>query len=187
MTALTRVGILAGAATLALLGTQASAATQAAAPPAAAAQPAGDVIARAQSAGPAAIASHATIDSISKDGATTVLRKGTNGWTCADTLDHGPMCYDSGASKWVDAMIHKQAPPAAGVGLIYMLDDGSSHSGAPAANAAAPAMGMGSHVMIVGSKDLLAAYAGTTDKGGTMPYVMGAGTPYAHLMVPVGH
>jgi len=53
---------------------------------------AADPIASAQSAAPASISSKATIDQMDGKGATTVLRKGTNGWTCMpdSTTTTGP-------------------------------------------------------------------------------------------------
>ena len=45
----------------------------------------------------------------------------------------------------------------------------------------------GPHIMIFNAKALLDAYphAVTAPPNSTQPYVMYAGTPYAHLMVPV--
>jgi hypothetical protein len=39
--------------------------------------------------------------------------------------------------------------------------------------------------MIVGSKEALAGHPSGAKPDTTAPYVMWAGTPYAHLMVPV--
>ena len=43
----------------------------------------------------------------------------------------------------------------------------------------------GPHLMIVGSKEVLAGPSDWGEAGHVAPYVMWAGTPYAHLMVPV--
>jgi hypothetical protein len=42
----------------------------------------------------------------------------------------------------------------------------------------------GAHLMILAPAELLEAYPTDPDNGG--PYVMWKGTPYAHLMVPIG-
>ena len=44
----------------------------------------------------------------------------------------------------------------------------------------------GPHLMIVGSKEILAGHPSGPKPDTSVPYVMWAGTPYAHLMVPVG-
>ena len=44
----------------------------------------------------------------------------------------------------------------------------------------------GPHVMVVGSQELLHGLSVGRQAGYQAPYVMWAGTPYAHLMVPVG-
>jgi hypothetical protein len=43
----------------------------------------------------------------------------------------------------------------------------------------------GPHVMVVGSKELLVGYPTDAKPDTSKPYVMWAGTPYAHLMIPV--
>ena len=43
----------------------------------------------------------------------------------------------------------------------------------------------GPHMMIVGSKEMLAGYPSGAKPDTSAPFVMWAGTPYAHLMVPV--
>jgi hypothetical protein len=152
-------------------------------------------IANALTAAPAAISGKATIlDWPAKEGdKPSVLRAGTNGWSCLpdmpETRGNDPMCLDEPWMKWVDAYIAKTAPAVGHVGIGYMI---------------APGGGMGSntdpyamtetadnhwglhkpHVMIVvpdlGSLDGLSK---DPDNGG--PYVMYAGTPYAHIMAPV--
>jgi hypothetical protein len=39
--------------------------------------------------------------------------------------------------------------------------------------------------MVVGSKEILAGHPAEAKPDTAVPYVMWAGTPYAHLMVPV--
>ena len=43
----------------------------------------------------------------------------------------------------------------------------------------------GPHVMVVGSTAMLNGYPSGAKPDTKVPYVMWAGTPYAHLMVPV--
>ena len=43
----------------------------------------------------------------------------------------------------------------------------------------------GPHIMVVGSKEMLTGYPSGAKPDTSAPYVMWAGTPYAHLMVPV--
>ena len=42
----------------------------------------------------------------------------------------------------------------------------------------------GPHIMVVGSKEILAGHPSGPQPDTSVPYVMWAGTPYAHLMVP---
>ena len=44
----------------------------------------------------------------------------------------------------------------------------------------------GPHVMVVGDPAILKDYPGGPKPDTSLPYVMYAGTPYAHLMAPVG-
>ena len=160
---------------------------------AASAQTAMDPIKSAESAAPASISSKATIMTVDAKGAMTTLRKGTNGWTCmADapaTPGPDPMCFDANAGKWVGAWVGHKPPPAAAVGVMYMLEGGTDASNTDP-YATKPTgdnnwVKTGPHVMIVGSKDILAGHPSGAMPDTTVPYVMWAGTPYAHLMVPV--
>ena len=133
------------------------------------AQQSPDPIASAQSAAPASISSKATIVSFDAKGAMTTLRKGTNGWTCMpdapDTPGPDPMCFDANAGKWAEAC---NVDP-------YATKPTASNAW----------ISTGPHIMIVGSKEILAGYPSGATPDTSAPYVMWAGTPYAHLMVPV--
>jgi hypothetical protein len=152
-----------------------------------------DPIASAESAAPAAVSSKATIVRFDAKGAMTVLRKGTNGWTCMpdapDTPGPDPMCFDANAGKWAEAWVGHKAPPAGAVGVMYMLSGGTDASNvdpyATKPTAANAWINTGPHIMVVGSKDILAGYPSGPTPETAAPYVMWAGTPYAHLMVPV--
>ena len=155
---------------------------------------AGDPTASAESAGPASITHDASIVTADASGAMTTVRKGTNGWTCMPdnpvTPGPDPMCFDANAAKWVDAWVHHQTPPEGVVGVMYMLEGGTDASNNDP-YAAGPTAGndwvtTGPHIMVVGSKDILAGHPSGAKPDTSVPYVMWAGTPYAHLMIPVG-
>jgi len=149
--------------------------------------------ASAQSAAPASISAHAAIATIDAKGAMQSIREGTNGWTCMPdnpvTPGPDPMCFDANAGKWVAAWIAHKPPPENVVGLMYMLEGGTDASNTdPYATKPTPDnnwVSTGPHIMVVGSKDILAGHPSGGKPDTTVPYVMWAGTPYAHLMIPV--
>jgi hypothetical protein len=152
-----------------------------------------DPVASAESAAPASLAHNASIVTADASGNMTVVRKGSNGWTCMPdaptTPGPDPMCFDADAGKWIDAMLHHKPPPAGAVGMMYMLEGGTDASNtdpyATKPTAENDWVKTGPHVMIVGSKELLAGHPSGAKPDTSAPYVMWAGTPYAHLMVPV--
>ena len=152
-----------------------------------------DPVASAESAAPAAVAHDASIVTVDASGAMTTVRKGTNGWTCMpdapDTPGPDPMCFDQNSGKWVDAWVHHKPPPGGNVGLMYMLEGGTDASNtdpyATKPTAENDWVKTGPHLMIVGSKEILAGHPSGPKPDTSVPYVMWAGTPYAHLMVPV--
>jgi predicted small secreted protein len=153
-----------------------------------------DPIKSAESAAPASIAHLASIVTVDASGAMKTLRQGSNGWTCMPdaptTPGPDPMCFDANAGKWVEAWVAHKPPPAGTVGMMYMLEGGTDASNGdpyatkPTANN--DWVKTGPHIMIVGSKEILAGMPATAKPDTAAPYVMWAGTPYAHLMVPVG-
>ena len=152
-----------------------------------------DPVASAESAAPAAIAHNASIVTVDAKGAMTTVRKGTNGWTCMpdapDTPGPDPMCFDQNAGKWVQAWVAHKPPPAGTVGLMYMLEGGTDASNtdpyATKPTATNNWVKTPPHIMVVGSKDILTGHPAGAQPDTSVPYVMWAGTPYAHLMVPV--
>jgi hypothetical protein len=153
----------------------------------------GNPIASAQSAAPASISSHATIVTVDTKGGMHTLRKGSNGWTCMpdapQTPGPDPMCFDANAAKWVQAWSAHKAPPENTVGVMYMLEGGTDASNtdpyATRPTAKNNWVSTGPHIMIVGSKDILEGHPSGAKPNTSEPYVMWAGTPYAHLMIPV--
>lgn len=121
-----------------------------------------------------------------------VLREGSNGYTCfptPPTLEgSAPMCMDSEWMKWADAWSNKTDYAAESLGISYMLagDGGASNVDPYAEGPTADNEWIkeGAHLMILAPAELLEAYPTDPHNGG--PYVMWKGTPYAHLMVPVG-
>ena len=195
-----KLGLLAAAGlSLALIGcNQKAADTNAAAENAAdanasAAADNNDPVASAMSAAPSAISQDATIVEAQADGSMKTLREGKNGWTCMPdsptTPGPDPMCMDANASKWAAAWMGKKTPPEGTAGVMYMLEGGTDASNtdpyAQAPTAENNWIKTGPHVMIVGSKEILAGYPSGPTPDTSAPYVMWAGTPYAHLMVPV--
>lgn len=152
---------------------------------------ASDPIASAISAAPKAIGAAATIVTADDSGKMTELRKGTNGWTCMpdnpSTPGPDPMCMDANASQWAMAWMGHKAPPAEKPGMMYMLEGGTDASNTDpyAIKPDGDWIKTGPHIMIVGSATALNGYPSGPKPDTSAPYVMWAGTPYAHLMVPV--
>jgi hypothetical protein len=171
-----------------------SAGTAAAAGPAAKVAPSdADLIKSAMSAAPAAVGKNATIVAMQADGKMRTLRKGTNAFTCMPdnpaTPGPDPMCMDANALEWVHAWF-RHKPPAAKVGLFYMLAGGTDASNTDP-YAEKPGIDnhwirTGPHIMLVGAdKTFYDQYSKAADPDTSVPYVMWAGTPYQHLMVPM--
>jgi hypothetical protein len=152
-----------------------------------------DPVASAESAAPAALAHDAAIVTVGADGKMNQVRAGKNGWTCMpdapDTPGPDPMCFDANAGKWADAWVHHKSPPDGTPGVMYMLEGGTDASNtdpyATKPTADNDWVKTGPHIMVVGSKAMLASYPSGAKPDTSAPYVMWAGTPYAHLMVPV--
>ena len=153
-------------------------------------------IADAMSAAPASIAENATILEWPSEagGEFRVLREGTNGWWCIASTPaavmaglQDPTCDDEVWQELDTAYVEGQEPNIERIGIAYMLsgdaglsntdpfatgptDDNEWHVSSP-------------HIMIV-MPDM--NYEGvSTDPHNGGPYVMWAGTPYAHIMVPI--
>lgn len=122
----------------------------------------------------------------------TVLKEGSNGYTCMPTpptlKGTAPMCMDSEWMKWADAWQNKKEYAAHSLGISYMLaGDGGASNIDPYAEGPTDDnewIREGAHLMILAPAALLEAFPTDPQNGG--PYVMWKGTPYAHLMVPIG-
>jgi hypothetical protein len=149
----------------------------------------------AMSAAPDGVAKNATIMIPDGKGGMTTLKKGTNGFTCMPddptTPANDPMCADANSMLWIQAYMAHAQPPDGKVGITYMLQGDSVASNTDPYATTPPAGGKwltdGPHIMVFNATALLDAYphAVTATPDSTQPYVMYAGTPYAHLMVPV--
>jgi hypothetical protein len=148
-----------------------------------------DYIARVMSAAPASVVKSATIVQMQKDGTMRTLQTGSNGFTCMVAGANDAMCLDSNAMQWAHAWMTHTTPPNS-VGFVYMLagDNGASNTDpyATASGSGNHWVKTGPHVMIVGPFAKTMGYTTAPDPDPTKPYVMWSGTPYAHLMIPVG-
>ena len=158
-----------------------------------AAHPGDDKVANAMSAGLPAIADAATIIDWPKaaGGELVELRKGSNGWTCLTdvpfTPTNDPLCMDANGLEFIRAYVAGRPPQYTGIGIIYMLQGQSVASNSDPSLMKPPAgqewVVDGPHIMVVSPKKLDPALYSTEHQMG-IPYVMFAGTPYEHLMVP---
>jgi hypothetical protein len=146
-------------------------------------------LAKVKTAAPTEIVAKASIVMM-QDGKTKSLQTGTNGYTCLISPDGTPLCADENGMEWMKAIGSKTNPPNK-IGFIYMLagDTGTSNHDAHAPRSARQHwVQTGPHVMIVGPpvRDM-PGYPRTADVADpTQPYAMFPGTPYEHLMLPVG-
>ncbi len=144
-------------------------------------------IASAESAGPSSVTASATIKDL--DG--TVLREGTNGYTCYPQQEIiGPMCNEAVWDELLGAMLNKKEFNPGSFSVSYMLAGegtaiGVSNSDPYASNPADSHdwIKEGPHLMIVVPNR--AALEGLSRDPGDPVYVMWGDTPYAHIMVKV--
>jgi hypothetical protein len=144
-------------------------------------------IAQALSAAPAAVAKHATIIRVDKDGSIRTLRSGNNGFTCM-IMGTDKMCNDANSMEFIHAMI-KHVPPPDKVGISYMLagDQGASNTDPYATGKTVDNHWIvtGPHIMVFGPPSKALGYTQAKDPDPTKPYMMWAGTPYEHAMIPI--
>lgn len=145
-------------------------------------------IAEARAAAPPSITDRATF--VDWDG--TVLREGTNGWTCMPSppgFRETPMCLDGPWVAWAQAWQSRAPVHINRVGIGYMMvgDAGASNTD-PFATAPVPGnewVVSGPHLMVITPNlDDMKPLPTDPENGG--PWVMWQGTPYAHVMIPIG-
>lgn len=147
------------------------------------------LVKEALSAAPTKIAEGAAV--MNWDG--KMLKEGDNGWTCMPTPPHlkggrAPMCNDAVWMEWADAYLNKKDYAGGKFGMSYMLagDEGASNIDPYAEGPTEDNQWIkeGPHIMVLVS-DPSQLEGMSTDPWNGGPYVMWAGTPYAHIMVPV--
>jgi len=146
-----------------------------------------DYIKQALSAAPDDVAKQAAVVRVEKDGSMRTLRPGTNGFTCM-VMGTDKMCNDANSMEFIEAMMKHQPPPNK-VGISYMLagDEGASNTDPYAMGKTADNHWVvtGPHIMVFGPPAKTLGYTEAKDPDPTKPYMMWAGTPYEHAMIPV--
>ncbi|MBV9626401.1 MAG: hypothetical protein JOZ14_20730 [Acidobacteria bacterium] len=142
--------------------------------------------AKALSAAPKPVAAGAAVVRVEKNGDQTHVRDGTNGYTCM--VMTAPMCIDNNGAEFFDALMRHRKPPDR-IGLSYMLagDEGASNTDPYAEQKTTDNHWVvtGPHIMLVGPASKLLGYPENPDPDPSRPYMMWAGTPYEHAMIPV--
>lgn len=145
-------------------------------------------IARAVSAAPTSISDKATV--LDVDG--SLLREGSNGWTCFPGVglipgDKHPMCNDAVWMDWMKAAGEGAPFSTDVIGYSYMLQgDALVNNNNPAAtdpNDGGVWVQEGPHLMMLMPKEMTKNLPRDPFVGG--PYVMWDGTSMVHVMVPV--
>ena len=144
-------------------------------------------IARAMAAGPPEIAKDARIVDQDEHGTETVLREGSNGFTCfpghPGAVGDDPQCMNAAALRWQrDFLALKPKPTNTEPGIVYMLSGATDWSASdPNATSGNP-IKEPPHWMIMWPFDPKTSGFGTEPKQ-TGSWIMYANTPWAHLMV----
>ena len=147
-----------------------------------------EYITQALSAAPAAVAKDAAVVRMGADGSMTTLRAGKNGFTCM-IMGTDKMCNDANSMEFIHALT-MHTPPPNKVGISYMLagDEGASNTDPYATGKTADNHWIvtGPHIMLFGPPAKTLGYTEAKDPDPAKPYMMWAGTPYEHAMIPVG-
>ena len=146
-----------------------------------------EYLAQALSAAPEAVAKGAAVVRFDVNGSTRTLRAGDNGFTCM-VMGTDKMCNDKNSMEFIEAVIKHAAPPDK-VGVSYMLagDEGASNTDPYAMKKTADNHWIvtGPHIMVFGPPSKALGYTEAKDPDPKKPYMMWAGTPYEHAMIPV--
>ncbi len=146
-----------------------------------------ELIADAETAAPPVISKQAAVKTM--DG--TVLREGTNGWTCyPGSTVIGPMCNRPQWDALLSAMMNKQPIDVEEFSISYMLAGEGEAIGVSNTDpyATEPTddndwIKEGPHLMILVPDPAL--LEGLSTDPSDPVYVMWKGTPYAHIMVRI--
>jgi hypothetical protein len=143
---------------------------------------------QALSAAPRAVAKDAAVVRMDADGKMRTLRAGKNGFTCM-IMSTAKMCNDANSMEFFGAMMNHQTPTDK-TGISYMLagDEGASNTDPSAMKKTADNHWVvtGPHIMLTGAASKSLGYTEAADPDPNKPYMMWAGTPYEHAMIPVG-
>ena len=144
-------------------------------------------IARARLSGPKEVTKDATVAEMDEHGQLTILRHGTNEWTCfpgnENKIGDVPMCADRMGMLWMtDLMARKPKPTNTAPGLMYMLCGATQHSNTDPFDKTSAAIPIGPHWMILWPYDAKKCGLPNTvrDAGA---WVMFDGNPYAYLHI----
>lgn len=148
----------------------------------------------AMSAAPAGIAHNATIldRAFDSEGHFIVLREGTNGWSCLPDNPRSevndPICLDEMFMVWLYARRAGETPQITAPGFSYLLQGGETFSNSDP-SATEPAedywVTTAPYMMILFPPGVdLSMYGSAPDHD--LPFLMYPGTPYEHIMVPLG-
>ena len=147
-----------------------------------------EYIKQALSAAPKAVAEGAKVVRLLNDGSMKTIREGGNGFTCM-VMGTDRMCNDANSMEFIHALVKKEPPPDK-VGISYMLagDEGASNTDPYATGKTSDNHWVvtGPHIMVFGPPSKTLGYTEAKDPDPTKPYMMWAGTPYEHAMIPVG-
>ena len=124
----------------------------------------------------------------------TVLREGTNGWTCLpdtpSTPGNDPMCVDQPWLDWIAAWVNKTEvnTPRMAFGYMLQANDSPFSNTDPYATEQTPdneweASDVPHLMILVPDEQMLAGLS--TSPASEGPWVMWRDTPYAHIMVPM--
>lgn len=147
-----------------------------------------EMIASAESAAPKVVTANATIKA--PDG--TVLRKGSNSYTCYPQQEAlGPMCNEATWDELISAMMNKKDFKANITSVSYMLAGEGTALGVSNSDPYAKDpeksndwVKEGPHLMIIVPDPAL--LEGLSTDSNDPVYVMWKDTPYAHIMVKIG-
>ena len=144
-------------------------------------------IARALSAGPPEVAKSARVVDTDAQGKMTVLREGSNGFTCMPgnpkVIGDPPMCADAASMQWAaDFKARKPKPTNTVPGITYMLAGATQRSDSDPFDKTSPPIQVGPHWMIMWPFDPTATGLPVTHRK-TGAYIMWAGSPYAYVHV----
>lgn len=144
-------------------------------------------IARALSAAPSSIAKAAKVVDHDATGLESLLREGTNGFTCfpghPGVIGDAPFCANAPALQWEKDMAgHKPKPTNTEPGIEYMLAGATDWSATdPHATSGTP-IKEPPHWMVLWPFDsTTTGLPATPEETGT--WIMYEGTPWAHLMI----